>query len=175
MCGAATCRGFIGKRKAILAALKVDTPKKNQKGKVVNVKVKRVVQGRITKISTKKVKAQVKNGKVVKASVVSRKSVKATQRTTKTTVKKTVKNVAVLKKITAQGKRKRSDSPKQTKAGKKSSPAKGKTSRSTTSGRKITKPVSKATSKSTAKMASSAAKLPIFDTVSHRPRKRNVR
>jgi hypothetical protein len=35
--------------------------------------------------------------------------------------------------------------------------------------------VSNATSKSTAKLASSAAKLPIFDTVSHRPRKRNVR
>src|SRR5947207_15644693 len=67
MCGAETCRGFIGKKKAMPAPPKPDTVKK---GKTITSKVKRVVQGRITKVSKKKLKAQVKNGKVIKSTIV---------------------------------------------------------------------------------------------------------
>src|SRR5271170_1395874 len=74
MCGAETCRGFIGKRKALPPPPKtqsVNSPKKG-KGKLGRPKVKRVVEGRITKISQKKVKAQLKNGKVFKATIVTK-------------------------------------------------------------------------------------------------------
>src|SRR5271170_2496827 len=71
MCGAETCRGFIGKRKALPPPPKSQTLNSPKKGKgKTGTKVKRVVEGRITKVSQKKVKAQFKNGKVVKATVV---------------------------------------------------------------------------------------------------------
>jgi hypothetical protein len=176
MCGAATCRGFIGKRKA-MPAPKVDTPKKHQKGQVVNSKVRRIVQGRITKVSKQKVKAQVKNGKVVKATIVTtRKTVKAIKKTTNA-VTKTVKINALAqpKKTMALGKRKRLDLPQATSkvAKKSSSPTK-----LPVSGRIIAKPVSKSITKhakSPATHSSPARDLPLFDTVSHRSRKRNVR
>jgi hypothetical protein len=192
MCGAATCRGFIGKRKAIVSAPKLDTLKKQQTGKVVNTKVERVIQGRITKISTNKVKrpvtklttariqTEMKSGKVMRAVVKNGKVVGATMvspRKTVKTVKKTIKTI-VRKKVTspekALGKRKRSDLVNNAKkAGTPSKPA---------IRRKIAKPVSKSRkplAKIPAKVSSkerSPVREPlIFDTVSHRPRKRNVR
>ena len=161
MCGAETCRGFIGKRKAMPPPPKPGTVKK---GKTVTSKAKRVVQGRVTKVSKKKVKAQVKNGKIIKATIV---------HTTKTKSKKVktlnkVKNVKVSaskKNATTLGKRKRSNS-----SGKVASPKKD-TKNHNISGRKIAKPRPKTTVKSPAR---SPAR-PIYDTVSHRSRKRNVR
>lgn len=178
MCGAATCRGFIGKRKA-MPAPKVDTPRKRQKGKVVNSKVKRIVQGRITKVSKQKVKAQVKNGKLLKATIVTtRKTVKAIKKTTNG-VTKAIKVNALprLKKPMALGKRKRSDSPRAiSKVAKKSSSSPK--SSVVVSVRKIAKPASKSIANHARMLAthrSPARDLPIFDIVSHRSRKRNVR
>jgi hypothetical protein len=160
MCGAETCRGFIGKRKAMPPPPKPDTVKK---GKTVASKVKRVVQGRIIKVSKKKIKAQVKNGKIVKAAIV---------RTTKTKSKKVkmpskVKKVKVSiskKNTTSLGKRKQSSS-----LGKAGSPKKD-ARKDNISGRRIAKPRPKILVKSPAR---SPAK-PLYDTVSHRSRKRNV-
>lgn len=158
MCGAETCRGFIGKRKAIPPPPKPGTGKK---GKTITSKVKRVVQGRITKVSKKKVKALVKNGKIIKATIVHTKSKKVT---TPSKVKK-VKISTSKKNSISLGKRKRSNS-----SGKTGSPKKD-TKRDDISGRKTAKPRPKTTVKSPAR---SPAK-PIYDTVSHRSRKRNVR
>jgi hypothetical protein len=160
-----------------MPAPKVDTPRKRQKGKVVNSKVKRIVQGRITKVSKQKVKAQVKNGKLLKATIVTtRKTVKAIKKTTKG-VTKAVKVNALprLKKPMALGKRKRSDSPRAiSKVAKKSSSS----AKSSVSVRKIATPASKSIANHARMLAthrSPARDVPIFDIVSHRSRKRNVR
>lgn len=162
MCGAANCRGFIGKRKAA-PPTKVESVKN---GKTVASKVKRVVRGRITKVSKKKVKAHVKDGKVIKATIVTtRTKIKTTKKTKFETTAQKVKTLAPAKKTTTLGKRKRA-SPT-TKAAKRSliSPKKS------VSTRKISKPRSSTTVKSPKALSNR----PIYDTVSHRSRKRNVR
>ena len=161
MCGAETCRGFIGKRKAMPPPLK---PNMVKKGKAVTPKVKRVVQGRITKVSKKKVKAQLKNGKIVKAAIVHTTKTKSKKAKMPSKVKK-VKVSTSKKNITTLGKRKRSNS-----SGKAGSPKKD-SKKGNISGRKIAKPRPKTTVKSPAR---SPTRL-IYDTVSHRSRKRNVR
>ena len=113
MCGAENCRGFIGKKKALppLPKQQHTTSSKKAKGKdrLSKSKVNRVIEGRISKVSQKKVKAKLKNGKVVKAtSVAARKTIKKTKVQTK--VEK-IKTAAVSKKpSTVLGKRKRPDS-----------------------------------------------------------------
>jgi hypothetical protein len=211
-CGAENCRGFIGKR---IAPPKSNTQKKDHnnspqkkdnKGKVIVAKVKRVVEGRVTKVSTKKVKAQMKNGKVVKATMISRTKIKGEKGGTKVQVKKTVKKVnattkmANMKspkkadnttKVSLLGKRKRPDSDAKTSKSKKIATPIKKTANSTKKnptptktkakeggtpnkaaimGRKIAKPVSKSPVKKSA-----GVNRPIYDTVSHRPHKRNLR
>jgi hypothetical protein len=161
MCGAETCRGFIGKRKAMPAPHKPGTVRER---KTVTSKVKRVVQGRITKVSKKKVKAQVKNGKIIKATIVHTTKIKSKKVKTPNKVKK-VKVSTSKKSATTLGKRKRSNS-----SGKAGSPKKD-TKKHSISGRKIAKPRPKTTVKSPAR---SPAR-PVYDTVSHRSRKRNVR
>ena len=106
MCGAETCRGFIGKRKAMPPPPKPDTVKK---GKTVTSKVKRVVQGRIIKVSKKKIKAQVKNGKIVKAAIVRTSKTKSKKVKMPSKVKK-VKVSTSKKNTTSLGKRKQSNS-----------------------------------------------------------------
>jgi len=89
-CGAENCRGFIGKRKAAPPPPKVDlkADKKGKVGKAVVSKVKRVVNGKITKVTTKKVKAQVKNGKMVKTTVITARKKSTSKTTTKGLVRK---------------------------------------------------------------------------------------
>jgi hypothetical protein len=170
MCGAETCRGFIGKRKALPPPPKaqpINSPKKG-KGKVGGSKVKRVVEGRITKVSQKKVKAQLKNGKVVKATIVTaRTKLKTTKKTKVQTKVKNVKTAALSNKstTTALGKRKRTDSV--VKAGKSTSasPKKG-----TIIGRKIAKPRSP-TKALAAESPKKSPQRPLYDSVSHRKKK----
>jgi hypothetical protein len=160
MCGAANCRGFIGKRKALPPPPKVEV----KKGKTVASKVKRVVQGRITKVSKKKVKAHVKDGKVIKATIVTtRTKVKTIRKTKVKTTAKKVKKLAETKRTTVLGKRKRGGPSTKTVR----SPLSPK---KTISARKIAKPRS-GTIVKTPKPLSNRQ---IYDTVSHRPRKRNV-
>ena len=177
MCGAETCRGFIGKRKAMPPPVKTD-PKAVKKGKGVPSKgngVKRVIQGRITKITKTKVKAQMKNGKVVTTTIMTaRKKVNVIKKpikakvTTKTKLSinaklssstKKVKSLGGAKQGTTLGKRKRSDTPKKV-----------------ATPRAIAKPVSKTTEKATkavSELPEPDLNRPIYDTVSHRSRKRN--
>jgi histone-lysine N-methyltransferase ASH1L len=98
-CGAENCRGFIGKRKAAPPPPKVDlkATRKGKSGKAeksVTPKAKRVVDGKITKGAPKKVKAQIKNGKVVKATIITARK-KAT--TIKSPVKTKVRKVMSIK------------------------------------------------------------------------------
>lgn len=168
MCGAETCRGFIGKRKALPPPPKPQTlssPKKG-KGKTGKPKVKRVVEGRITKVSQKKVKAQFKNGKVVKATIVTaRTKVKTTKTKVQSKVKK-VQTVAASKKSTtsALGKRKRTNSVVKTVKSKSVSPKKG-----TISGRKIAKP--RSTKTLAVESPKKSPNRPVYDSVSHRKKK----
>jgi hypothetical protein len=185
MCGAETCRGFIGKRKAMPPPVKTD-PKAVKKGKGVTSKgpgVKRVVQGRITKITKTKVKAQMKNGKVVKTTIttarkkvsVIKKPIKAkvatkTKLSTNAKLSSSAKKVKALggaKQGTTLGKRKRSDIPKKT--------AKDQTpTKKVATPRAIAKPVSKKkATKAVPKLPEPNLNRPIYDTVSHRSRKRN--
>jgi hypothetical protein len=185
MCGAEICRGFIGKRKAMPAPVKTD-PKAVKKGKGIPSKgtgVKRVVQGRITKITKTKVKAQMKNGKVVTATIMTaRKKVNVIKKpvkakvTTKTKLstnaklsssRKKVKALGGAKQGTTLGKRKRSDTPKKT--AKVQTPTK-----KVAAPRPIAKLVSKKkATKAVPKLPEPDLNRPIYDTVSHRSRKRN--
>jgi [histone H3]-lysine4 N-trimethyltransferase ASH1L len=159
-CGATTCRGFIGKRKALPPPPK---PELVRKEKVIPSKVKRIVKGRITKVSQKQIKTQVKNGKVVAtAGLTTRTKVKTTEIKVRSPAKK-VRNVVGGKKFsgskkeTVLGKRKRTsgtmsvqNSPKRQKI----------------APRKIAKP----RSEKLAKSPEPVAERPIYDTVSHRSR-----
>jgi hypothetical protein len=176
MCGAENCRGFIGKRKALPPPRKQEIVKR---AKTVVSKVKRVIQGRITKRSKKQVMIK-RSRSTVKATVKNRKRVDAFPDSEDETMPKTkarkmklqakvqkAKKTSTAKKTTMLGKRKRSDSTE--KKGKSKiigSPRKG-----TISGRKIAKPRPKL------KVGSPKSRhaRPIYDTVSHRSRKRNVR
>jgi hypothetical protein len=193
MCGAENCRGFIGKRKAMPPPVKAD-PKATKTGKGTASKaksVKRVVQGRITKVTKTKVKAQVKNGKVVKTTIVTaRKKVNVVRPTkAKTSTKSTVSVKSKLstkhkistptkkstpvgrqQKDTTLGKRKRTDTAK--KAGKGQTPTK-----KAAAPRAIAKPVSKTVRKAIKPKPENSVPIPnrpIYDTVSHRSRKRNI-
>jgi hypothetical protein len=163
MCGAANCRGFIGKRKAAPPPPKVKSVKN---GKKVASKVKRVVQGRITKVSKKQVKAHVKDGKVIKATIVTtRTKIKTTKKTKFKTTAQKVKTLAGTKKTSTLGKRKRASSS--TKAVKRSLLSPGE--------KASTRKIAELRSSTTVKSLKPLSNRPIYDTVSHRPRKRNVR
>jgi hypothetical protein len=186
MCGAESCRGFIGKRKAMPPPAKTD-PKAVKKGKSAPSKgngVKRVIQGRITKITKTKVKTQTKNGKVITTTIMTaRKKVNVIKKptkakvTTKTKIStktkvssstKKVNTVSRVKRDTTLGKRKRSETPKKT--------AKVTPTKKVTTPRAIAKPVSKTTEKATKAVSEIPEPIlnrPIYDTVSHRSRKRN--
>ena len=161
-CGAANCRGFIGKRKALPLPPKLETIKK---GKKVVSKVNRIVQGRVTKVSRNKVKAQLQNGKVINAIIVASrlKAKTSRKRNVRTTIKK-MKSVASSKTTTSLGKRKRANSSsKSVKAPRPSQKA--------IANRRIANP----RPKSLVKLSTPTDTRPIYDTVSHRSRKRNVR
>jgi len=176
MCGAENCRGFIGKRKALPPPRKQKTVKTT---KTVVSKVKRVIQGRITKRSKKQV--MIKHSRsTVKVTGKKRKRVDALPDSEDETMPKTkarkmklqtkvpkVKKTSTAKKTTTLGKRKQTDSTE--KKGK--SKITGSPRKDTTSGRKIAKPRPKL------KVGSPkfSPVRPIYDTVSHRSRKRNVR
>ena len=169
MCGAENCRGFIGKRKALPPPPKppaLNSPKKG-KAKTGKPKVKRVVEGRITKVSQKKVKAQLKNGKVVKATIVTaRTKVKATRKTKVQTKVKKAKTAIVSKKTTMStlGKRKRTNSVVKSAKSKTVSPKKG-----TMAARKIAKP--RSTKTLAVESPTKSPNRPVYDSVSHRKKK----
>lgn len=177
-CGAENCRGFIGKRKAMPPPAKPQHTSPKKGNKKLPTKVKRIVSGRITKVSKKTIKTQVKNGKVVTATVVtSRTKLKPTKSKAKT-VKKVAKNSVAkvstpnkaVKFGSSLGKRKRA----QISAKKKPDALKkGAKTKAVTTERKFAKPRPKVgtpsvTSRSLAKPSHPR---PVYDTVSHRSRK----
>ena len=159
----------------------LSSPRKAKVGIVS--KVKRVVNGRITKLS-KKVEAQLKDGKIAKATVVtSRAKVKDSKRKAKTVVRKAAKSkvtkMSTPKKPAKQGsslgKRKRSDTSAttQSKSLKTQTPTRGPE-------RKVAKPRSKVvkttviespTKPPARSVAKSGPIRPVHDTVSNRSRK----
>lgn len=161
-CGAINCRGFIGKRKAT-TLLKPETAKE---GKKTATKVKRVVQGRVTKLSRKKVKPTIKNAKVANTTVIaSRTKAKAMgKRKVRRTVKM-VKSTASLKRGASLGKHAQSDSSFQSR---RKIP---KSSKNVIAKRNIAKPRRKAMVKS----PDPTCTRPIYETVRHRSCKRHVR
>jgi hypothetical protein len=187
MCGAETCRGFIGKKRA------PPPPKApvRKKGTTVVSKVKRVAQGRVRKRSKDHVEITYENGKIrdtiyrpyprlatnpgkgtkiygIKAQTKAKK-VSSRVKKVDTKVKKVVK-VPATKKTTTLGKRKRrSPTEKKGKSNSKSPKKKD----TIISGRKIAKPRSKKLAVASVKSTNPAQ--PIYDTVSHRSRNRNVR
>ena len=170
MCGAENCRGFIGKRKALPPPPKPRTASSPKKGRGPGrPKGKRVVEGRITKISQTKVKAQRKNSKFLQATIVTaRTKVKTTKATKVQTKVKKVKTAAVSKKSTTTttlGKRKRTDSTVKARKSSSTSPNTG-----TIIGRKIAKPRSTRTVAVASHKKSSIQ--PLYESVSYR--KKNV-
>src|SRR5271170_1260177 len=146
MCGAETCRGFIGKRRAPPPPTKAPVVKK---GKIVVSKVKRVAQGRIRKQSKDHVDIIYKNGKIHDAIYRPRKGTKTHENKARAKAKKVsskvkkldikakkVVKVSATKASTALGKRKRS-SPTEKKG--KSSSVFSKKNDTIVSGRKIAK------------------------------------
>lgn len=168
-CGAPTCRGFIGKRKAIPPPPKVASPKsspKKSKGKSSFSKVARVVKGRITKVKKTQVKAQVKKGRVVKVAVVKSKAKVAKVKPSTRKPLKPVKQVTkatITKKSTVLGKRKRPSSSSN--AVKKSSLAK----KTSSPGKAVTTIV-----QTPIKTLKGVSDRLIYDTVRNRPRKRKI-
>jgi [histone H3]-lysine4 N-trimethyltransferase ASH1L len=160
MCGAPNCRGFIGKRKALPPPSKPDILKKR---KTVASKVSRVVQGRIAKVSRKTVKAYLKNGGVIKTTVVtSSRNVKTIKKTKLETTIRKPQQAASSTKGSVLGKRKRGDF-----AAKSGAPRP--LARKDLSKRSITKSHSKTTVKR------SEPTNRVHDIVRHRPRNGNVR
>jgi len=180
-CGAENCRGFIGKRKAMPPPPKPQrVPPKNGNKKIAT-KVKRVVHGRITKVSKKTGKTRVQNIKIIRSTIV----------TTRTKLKQT-KSKPKTKQKAVQTKVSKVSTPSQ-KA--KSGSALGKRKHAETSTRKkmdvlrkrptviverkIAKPrskvgtssVTKSLAKSPSRSLAKPSPRPVYDTVSHRSRK----
>ena len=183
MCGAENCRGSIGKKRAAPPPPKPSTPKKlekkadkksDKKSNTLVSTVKRVEKGRIMKITKKKVRATSHNGKITATMVISRTKVEKTTKTSNpkklSPIKSLQKNVSIL------GKRKRMETPSKSA---KTVTNSVKQIKSKPEKRKIAKPRSKTSrtfKKSPSKSPSkSPVKRVIYDTVSTRPRKRNVR
>jgi hypothetical protein len=181
-CGAENCRGFIGKRKAMAPPPKPQQTSPKKGNKKVAAKVKRVVGGRITKVSKKTVKTQVKKGKVITATVVKSRTKVKQKKGKATTIMKVAKN-----KVT-----KVSSSPdKPAKFGsslRKRKRAETLGNKKTDTVKKRLKPKAVATDRKTAKPRSKVGTLsipkspsrsfgkpgsprPVYDTVSHRSRK----
>jgi len=159
----------------------LSSPRKAKVGIVS--KVKRVVNGRITKVS-KKVEGQLKNGKITKATVVtSRMKVKDSKRNAKTLVKKAAESKVTkmstpkkpAKHGSSMGKRKRSDTSATTKSKnlKTQTPIRGPERKIAKPRSKVVKlPVTKLPTKSSARSVAKPGPIqPVHDTVSNRSRK----
>ena len=194
-CGAENCRGFINKKRAMGGPSKNASPKKSpkksdSKGNKVVAKVKRVENGRITKVLQKKVKATTKNGKVTATMVITAR--KKAKQPTKATSRKTIakllspakkgkeKPSPKVEKTTTLGKRKRTETPVKSKK-----PTKTTVKKAQVLERRIAKPKSKLqvtktivkktlSPKSPAKTPVKANRV-IYDSVRTRSRPRNVR
>ena len=186
MCGAGTCRGFIGKRRAPPPLPKAPVVKKR---KTAVSKTKPIVQGRIRKRFRDHVKIIYDNRKIratiyhpySRQATNSRKETKIdgkkpqlkAKKTSKfknvDTKSKTVVNVSTTTKSTVLGKRKR---PSPTEKKGKPSSVSPKMKDTIVSGRNIAKPPPKKIAVRFAKSINPARS--IFDTVSHRSRNTNV-
>jgi [histone H3]-lysine4 N-trimethyltransferase ASH1L len=183
MCGAENCRGSIGKKRAVPAPQKALSPKKStSKDKKTVTKIKRVENGRITKVLQKKVKAKSKDGKITATMIVtSRTKVKKTKAIgakISSASKKQKPTSAVQNKSTILGKRKRVETPKKAaQAARQPSKIPKVVERKIAKPKvKVTKAVVKTAMRSPSKTTvKGVANRIIYDTVSTRSRKRSVR
>jgi len=157
MCGAPNCRGFIGKRTAQTSS-KSDPARKKM---ALSQTVKRVVRGRVIKLSRKMAKAEVQNGKVVATKTIapSRRQKTIGKTKARPTIRKP-KIAAVSKKATARIQKRRREISEinvgNTKIGKR------KRNNENRAGSMV-------------KSSKSSSNQQIYDTVRRRPRQRIVR